>query len=139
MTQDEARALVEECGSQRAAAKKAGIARSTLQRILKGATVKPRTTKPEPRPAASKQGRSLIEFRQQYDKDYIIPHKVKAQVQDMGASWLYESEFAKAAGVSLADLGNYRDQFADLVVTMRDSRRVWAGTAKLAQQLREMI
>ena len=89
---------------------------------------------------SNKTGRSLSDFRNTYDVDTIIPAKVKTALKELGASWEYESEFVKRAGVSYSDLGNYRDAFADHVVIVRkDHKRVWAGTVAFANQLREML
>jgi len=84
-------------------------------------------------------GRSLAEFRATYDKDTIVPGKIKAALKTLGGGWEYEAQFARLAQVSLADLGNYRDQFANHVITLRESRRAWAGTTALAQAMREML
>jgi len=85
-------------------------------------------------------GRTLTEFRSEYDKDYIVPKKIKAAIKQVGAGWAYESEFAKLAQVSLADLANYRDMFAEHVVTLREKgRRAWAGSVATAKAMREMI
>lgn len=84
-------------------------------------------------------GRSLSEFRSTYDKATIIPAKVKEALKSLGTGWEYEVQFAKLAGVSLADLGAFRDQFAPHVVSLREGRRAWAGTAATAKQMREML
>ena len=89
--------------------------------------------------APSKPGRSLAEFRATYDKDVIIPTRVRAALKALGAGWEYEVQFAKLAGVSLSDLGNYRSQFADYVVTLRESRRAWAGTVATATAMKGML
>jgi lambda repressor-like predicted transcriptional regulator len=86
-----------------------------------------------------RKGRTLTEFKQAYDKDTIIPAKVKAALKMLGVGWEYEVAFARLAGVSLSDLGNYRDQFAGHVVTLRESRRAWSGSTATAKAMREMI
>lgn len=119
-------------------AAKLGVAKSTVQEAFGARYGRAGYTKPEPVTNATK-GRSLAEFRQVYDKDLIVPQKIKAALKGLGGSWLYEQEFVKAAGVSTADLSNYRDQFADYVVNIRrSSKRAWAGSAALANQLREI-
>jgi hypothetical protein len=125
-------------------ARRLAIPRSSAQDAIKGAREgggkAAATPKPKPQPACTRNGgRSLAEFRAVYDKDFIIPRKIKAALAALGASWEYEVQFAKLAGVSLADLGNYRDQFADNVVTLRESRRAWAGTTATAKAMREML
>jgi hypothetical protein len=84
-------------------------------------------------------GRSLAEFRQTYDKDTIVPGKVRAALKVLGAGWEYEAQFAKLAGLSLSDLGAYRDLFAAHVVALKETRRAWAGTVAVAKAMREMI
>ena len=91
-------------------------------------------------PKSSGAGRSLANFRSTYDKDTIIPAKIQAALTDLGESWEYESEFVRRLGIGYADLGNYRDRFADHIVFIRrDSKRVWAGTVQLAVKLKEML
>ena len=93
------------------------------------------------RPDKREHGRSLDDFRKTYDKDTIVPGKIRAALEELGGeSWEYESEFVRRAGVSYADLGNYRSMFEDHVVTARkDSKRVWAGSPEFAAVLREMV
>ena len=89
---------------------------------------------------APRVGRSLAEFRSVYDKATIVPTKVKAALKALGAGgWEYEVQFARTAGVSLADLANFRDQFAPHIVSLREGRRAWAGSAATASAMREMI
>ena len=150
MTAQEGRAAVEAAGGVRAAAKALRMSRATLYRVLRGeggdvkrpagggavAAAKGAAGMEEKAKAA---GRSLSEFRATYDKDTIIPGKVRAALRLLGCGWDYEVQFAKLAGVSLADLGNYRDQFADHVVTLRESRRAWAGTVATAKAMKGML
>ena len=121
--------------SQRAVAEELGLSKDAVGRAVR------RAAKKEAKPAASAgAGRSLDEFKRQYNKDYIVPTKIREALKALGAGWKYEPEFAKDAGVSLADLGNYRSQFADHVVPLkRDSRRVWAGTVAFADKLKGML
>ena len=85
-------------------------------------------------------GKSLADFAAVYDKDTIIPSKIKAALKSLGNSWEYERDFVSRAGVTYTDLGNYREMFAEHVVTIkRDSKRVWAGTVEFAEQIRDMV
>ena len=69
-----------------------------------------------------------------------MPWKVREALRILGNGWEYEVAFAKAAGVSLADLATYRDQFAAHVVQLsREGRRAWAGTKAAADQMRKML
>ena len=92
-----------------------------------------------PAPGEPKTARSLAEFRAAYDKDYIIPRRIKEGLSQLGSGWEYETEFAKLIGVSLQDLGRYRDKFAQHVVSLREGRRAWAGRASVADEMRRML
>jgi hypothetical protein len=133
MTKQEAIDAVNKYGSQTTAGKALHVDRKTIARALAadGAVAAH---------AEKRVGKSLADFRQTYDKATIIPAKVKTALAALGAgAWEYEVQFAKIAGVSLSDLGTFRDQFAAYVVTLREGRRAWAGTAATAKQMREMI
>lgn len=125
--------LVEKYGSITAAAKQLGIARSTLRgRLNKGSEPTRRVKKPT-------LNRSVEAFANIYDKDTIIPQKIRDGIKTM-PDWLYEMEFAKHAGISLGDLATYREEFIDQVITLkRESRRVWAKDVETANKLREML
>lgn len=85
-------------------------------------------------------GRSLEDFRAEYDKDFIVPKKIKEGLKLLGAGWEYEVAFARLAGISLNDLSNYRDAFSDhVVVIRRDGKRAWAGNAATAAAMKEML
>lgn len=142
MTRQEAEAAVKQYGSINKAARSVGVRKSTISNALKGIT-KAAGKLPTAKTAAAavkRQGKTLNDFRQTYDKATIVPAKIKAALVVLGAGgWDYESQFARLAGVSLADLGTFRDQFADYVVALRDSRRAWAGSKATAKQMREML
>lgn len=132
MTKSEAQDLLRKHGTKTKAADAVGVGRGVITRALAQGS--------DGEKPAAKKGRSLAEFRALYDKDYIVPRKVKAALKELSDGWEYEVQFAKDAGVSLADLSAYREQFADHVVQIgRESRRVWAGTVGLARELRESI
>jgi hypothetical protein len=93
--------------------------------------------KPEAKRAG---GRSLSEFRSVYDKEYIVPKRIREGLKALGAGWEYEAEFTRQIGVRSADLATYRDMFADHIVNIRsESKRAWAGTVATAKQMREMV
>lgn len=90
----------------------------------------------------------LAEFRKQYDKDVIVPEKIRAALETLakkrkdGTAWLSEVPFLKAAGLSTTDLALFREQFADFYVnvgTERSPKRVWFGTKKAAAAARETV
>lgn len=86
-------------------------------------------------------GKDVESFRQLHDKSYRIPKVIKDALADLGDSWEYEAEFMKRSGVSAIDIATFRDQFADnwfeVRTTTRNTKRVWCGTPKLANKLRE--
>jgi hypothetical protein len=138
LTKAEADAAVKLYGGQRAAAKALHISRSTLQDALKRTAATNRQSKQPTKPA--RVGKALMDFRREYDKDFIIPRKIKAALVALGAGWMYEMEFCKLAGVSLMDLGHVREQFKTNVVLLdRGSRRAWAGKASVADAMRKML
>lgn len=89
--------------------------------------------------AYKKAGRSIAEFRATYDKSTIVPAKIKEGIKALThGGWEYEAQFVKLAGITHSDLGNFRDQFAEFIVVMKD-RRVWVGSVKTAKLMREML
>ncbi len=123
--------------SIRQIAEKIGVHHSCLSRAFNGrAGAK---TKPAADVASGKKtGRTLTEFRAAYDKD-IVPGKIRVALKVLGHGWEYEVGFAKLAGVSPADLGNYRDQFSPFVVALKETRPAWAGSIATAKAMREML
>lgn len=142
MNADGARALVKKHnGNKAAAAREAGMPYQTFKDRLKGRPEGAERPGAEHRTAnAERKGRSLADFRAQFDKDYIVPRKIEEALRALAGGWEYEVAFAKEAGISLADLGNYRDKYADHVVVLRrDGKRAWAGTRGMAAQMRAML
>jgi len=144
MTKEEAQVLVKKHGSQRKAAKAVGIHRDTLARALAGGHLPARpsqhsTVSVTPYTGTQTQARSVADFRNTYDLNTIVPKKIAAGFKLLGAGWLYESEFAKASGLTMKDLGMFRDNYADHIVVVGDSRRIWAGKKTVAEQMRSMI
>jgi hypothetical protein len=134
MTKDEATKLVAKHGSVRAAARAIGRDRSVIRRALAGTATKPTVS------AAVAPKKSLSDFKAAYDKDTIVPAKIKAGIKLLAGGWEYEMAFAKLAGISSADLATYREQFQAYVVNIkRDSKRAWASTPKMAEEMRRMV
>jgi hypothetical protein len=133
MTADEAQALLKKHGTLTRAAAAAGMVRSTFTRLV--------GTAAKPVPAMAKKGvvRSLTDFRNTYDLATIVPRKIAAGLKALGNGWLYEVEFAKEAGLTLRDLGLFRDNYAEHIVAVKDSRRAWVGSKKIAEEMRNMI
>lgn len=127
-----AQELVAKHGTLEKAAQAAGVGKTSVWRALNRKGAIPQS--------APKAGRSLAEFKQTYDKDTIVPKKIQGALKALGARcWDYETDFAKLAGVSMADMGTYRQQFMDFVVTLKEGRKVWAGSVALADELRSML
>lgn len=92
---------------------------------------------------AKKTGGDLAAFRKTYDKSLIIPQRFREALAQLGDSWETEGDFVKRVGCSQAEFGQYKEQFANdhtVEVVMRGARkRVWAGTKKFADKLRDTI
>jgi hypothetical protein len=86
-------------------------------------------------------GKTLADFRSAHDKSYVVPHRIREALAKLGDSWEYDAGMLKLAQLSTTDLAAYRDQFRDHIVMTngRNPKRVWCGTVKLAEQLREMV
>lgn len=85
------------------------------------------------------QGRTLHDFQKTYDKDMNTKGKIAQALEELGATWVYEYEFIRHAGVSYNQLASYRKEFDQHVVDVRDKRRVWTGCPKLANTLRGIL
>jgi len=146
MNSDEVKAAIRKCGSQTKAARMLNISRRQIRKILTGVVkvVNPVKTRPcqSTLPVGvsrSVTARSLKDFRELYDKNLIIPRKIRDAIKRLGQNgWAYEIEFVKDAEISQADMGNFREKFSDYVVVLK-SKRVWAGSPRLAQTLRSML
>jgi hypothetical protein len=117
-----------------------GVSEGNVKRWLKkNGCANPAKTLAKPAIEAKK-ARTLADFRNTYDKATIVPAKVKVALKILGASgWEYESQFHKLAGVSLMDLALFREEFAEHIVNLKDNKRAWAGSAKTAKMMREML
>lgn len=93
---------------------------------------------------AAKAGKSLEEFRENHDKGYIIPKKIRDGLESLGESWVYEQEFVRLAGLSLTDFSRFRDPFMDdhcvevRGIGTKGAKRIWCGTKAFRDQLAEM-
>lgn len=88
----------------------------------------------------TKKGKSLQDFRELYDNDYIVPKRIQKALKELGESWEAEMDFSRRANVSLQNLNLYKDQFEDhIIVVTHKKKRLWAGTVKFAEKCREML
>ena len=142
MNVEEVKGAIIKFGSQQAAARKLGITRGQLRHILgigRGTFKEVSSSIPRNTRSQSTSAKSLKEFRMLYDKDVIVPRKIKEALKRLGANgWTYEAELIHDAGISQTDMGNFRHLFTDFYVDMK-SKRVWAGSTKFAQTLKGMI
>jgi|SRR6185437_9548625 len=96
--------------------------------------------------SAKKAGKTLADFRAQFDRDVITTNKIKATFEEMlkvgPEEYETESDFFKLAGISVNDIKNLRDTFAPHIVEMpalkreRAPIRVWFADAKVAEKAR---
>ena len=93
------------------------------------------TPKDKPRKSA----RTLAEFSAAYNKDEIVPRKIREGLKQIGEGWETEVNFLKIASLSTTDFANYREQFEEYMVIIQRTKRVWAGTPEFAQKMREMV
>jgi hypothetical protein len=92
--------------------------------------------------------KTLADFRSKFDRDIVVPGKIKAALATLGKegpeAWEYEGDFIKRAGVSQTDIGKYREQFAKHIVVAKEvgrstsgnGRRVWFWSAGVAAKAR---
>lgn len=82
-------------------------------------------------------------FRALHDPAYIVPRKIKAGIEALGAdSWEYEEEFRKRCGINSVNVfAPYRSQFSEFFVEIpgKTSKRVWAGSKALASKIRSTL
>lgn len=100
--------------------------------------------KPSTKPAPA--GNDLEGFRAQYDKNVIVPSKIRSALETMakkgpkpGQHWESELDFLKTSGLSTTDLAAFREQFAVFYVnvgTERSPKRVWFATKQAAEAAR---
>lgn len=149
MTNEQLKENVQRYGSISAAARALRVPRQTLSSALQeGRGIGGRwpekqradLSQPKREVAPSAPGRTFAEFRERYDKSYIVPRRIREGLAQLGESWEYEADFARRCGVSLQDLGIFRSQFEQFVVVVRaDGKRVWAGTVSFAERLRAKL
>ena len=146
--QQEAKQLFEKHGTIAGAANEAGICPAAMRKRLRGIGMFPGVqhrdgtcdTTASVTVNHSLTAHSLVDFRNAYDKDTIIPRKIREALESIGSGWVYESELTRISGVGYADLGMYRDEFADHVVFIkRESKRAWTGSTETAEAMRKML
>jgi hypothetical protein len=124
-----AQEYLEQYGSLTKAAAALSISRSYFTKILRGVRIKPEVT-----------GNTLQYFKQLYSGDQKVVDAIKATLKKLGSSlWMYEADFIRECKVSPLKVSAYREMFIDYIVFLRkERRRVWCGSTKFAEQLREI-
>lgn len=91
--------------------------------------------------AKKSSGKDIESFRQAHDRTYRIPRIIKEALAELGDAWEYELEFLKRSELSTIDLAAFRDQFEPHWIEVRSGnrnvKRIWCGTVKFANKLRE--
>lgn len=93
----------------------------------------------------TKTTKGLADFKAAHDKATVVPTKIKAGLAKVGKdAWEYEADFMKICGVNNVDFAAFRDQFASHIVELPSSqgirgKRIWAGSAALAEKMRELV
>ncbi len=84
--------------------------------------------------------KKLSEFTPRRSADHTS--KIRAYLRSLGAQYVDQLELCRATGVSFARIGDYRQRFAAHLVPTRSASGkptfLWAGTPKLAKQMREV-
>ena len=91
--------------------------------------------------SAKNAGHTKDDFRDQHDKSYIVPKKIREGLEQLGDAWEYEMEFMRRCGLSTTDFSRYRDEFEDYIVNTggKNPKRAWTGSVEFAAELREMV
>jgi hypothetical protein len=128
-----AQEYLDQYGSLTKAAAALKISRSFFTKILRKGMPKVKT-KAEPT------GKTLQDFKQLYDVDQKAVNTIKATLKKLGNDlWMYEADFIRECKVSPLKVAAYREMFIDYIVFLRkERRRVWCGSTKFAEQLREI-
>lgn len=89
--------------------------------------------------------KTLNSFREKFDRSVVVPNKIKAALQSLldehgPEAWESEGEIIKRSGISMTDMGEFREMFEKHIVKVRernrDERRIWFGDAKVAAKVR---
>lgn len=94
--------------------------------------------------AVKGKAKTLADFRSEYDPDIKVPKLITAGLASLLAtgveSWEYEIDFMRRAGIGMAALATYRDQFAKHIVEVKQGnknlKRVWFADVKVAAKAR---
>ena len=92
--------------------------------------------------------KTLADLATRFDRNVAIPKQINAAIEALarsGDEYSYEKEFSELISpkLSLPYLAQYRDQFADFWVEVRDigiktaTRRVWFPTKALCKKWKE--
>jgi DNA-binding transcriptional regulator YdaS (Cro superfamily) len=137
-TRQELEEAVAKHGSQRAAARALGISQSTLNEQLKARAPRAAAKPSEAAPSARPVGFTRDDFRSKYDKNFIVPQRIREALKKLGPNrYLPEVDFTRLAGLSQTDMATFRPMFEDdFVVTVERTKRLWCGSKALAAEFR---
>jgi len=134
ITHEQAKAALQKYHNKCAAARALGIHHDTMAKLLGGAYT------PAPASATANARRTLQSFREQFDKDTIVPRRITdflKKMADDGDLWIPEAELRERTHISAATLNTYRDMFAGHIVQV-DRKNIWAVNKGVANQIRRM-
>jgi hypothetical protein len=97
-----------------------------------------------------KQKKTLADLSSKYDRAVAIPKQINAAIEALaksGDEYSYELDFSKLVNPHIPSvyLAQYRDQFADFWVEVRDigkktaTRRVWFASKALCKKWKEQV
>lgn len=92
-------------------------------------------------PVAPAKGKGIDDFRASYDRSFIVPKRIKDGLAALGDSYESELEFMRRCGISVTDLSQYREPFAEFYIEVggRNPKRLWAGTKAFAAKCRGFV
>lgn len=135
LSSEDALALIQQHGSQAAAARASGIPRATLRRYAYG------LERPRSRVLMQAVGEhGLDDFERRHVPGRNAAEKIREALSRMRPdSWYYESEFGFAARVEPPELVANRQAFRDHIVDVGVNRHIWASSPEFAATLRSKL
>jgi hypothetical protein len=93
--------------------------------------------------STSQKGKDFEALRALHDPSYIVPRKIKAGLESLGAEcWEYEEEFRKRCGINSPNtFAPFREQFKDFYIEVpgKTLKRIWAGSKAFATKIRSTL
>jgi hypothetical protein len=106
--------------------------------------IKSTKTAASPKKLSKSVGKSKDDFRALYDKNFIVPTKIKQYLAALGPrTWETEKEMCSKAGISTTDISAFRSQFEEYIVLAREPGKhpqtLWCGSKSFATELKGMV